>query len=72
MGSPNIYFRSGKPDKLLEYALSPTAFVKGTNSISVALNRTDPRLDATVSLKDLDIHVAYRLHRHFEQEPLEY
>ena len=57
---------------ILEYALSPTAFVKGTNSISVALNRTDPRLDATVSLKDLDIHVAYRLHRHFEQEPLEY
>lgn len=57
---------------ILEYQLDPDMLKKGQNMVSVSLDRQDPKLNSTVSLHDLDIHIQYRLHRHFERETIEY
>ena len=57
---------------ILEYPLAPEALRKGVNTVSVTLGKRDPKLDSAVGLHDLDIHIEYRLHRHFERHTIEY
>jgi len=46
--------------------------ISGINSIKVALVQRDPKLKLPLELRDIDCNVEYRLHRHFETNPVEY
>ena len=58
---------------IFEYHLSPEFLPKrGANTVKVSLLRRDPMLDLPLDVLDVDCMVRYRLHRHFEEKPLDY
>jgi hypothetical protein len=58
---------------IFEYILSPEHYPKaGRNRVKVTLLKRDPKLNLPFELYDVDCSIQYRLHRHFEEEPIEY
>ena len=58
---------------VLEYLLPPVWYPKpGMSHVTVRLVRRDPKLTLPVELYDLDCAIEYRLHRHFQAEPVSY
>jgi hypothetical protein len=67
MGAVNPY------GYVYEYLLTPEYYPKrGHNRIKVTLVQRDPKLKLPFEVYDLDCSIKYRLHRHFEDEPIEY
>ena len=58
---------------IFEFTL-PSKFypVSGMNGIKVTLLERDPRLNLPLELRDIDCNLQYRLHRHFELNPVDY
>ncbi len=58
---------------IYEYTLTPDQYPKpGDNAVRVTLVKRDPKLQIPFGVYDVDCSIEYRLHRHFEQHPLEY
>lgn len=56
-----------------EYNLAPAYYPKrGRNTVQVTLVKKDPGIDLPFEIFDVDCQVRYRLHRHFEQDPVLY
>ena len=56
-----------------DYHLGPEHFPKkGRNLVEVKLLKRDPDVDFDPSVLRVDCKIEYRLHRHFEQRPIEY
>ena len=56
-----------------DYYLSPDYFPKqGLNKVTVVLLKRDPNVTFKMDLYDVDCSIKYRLHRHFEDKPIEY
>lgn len=67
MGAVNPY------GYVFDYRLRPQHFPKhGRNTVKVALLKRDAKLKAPFEVYDIDFSIRYRLHRHFEREPIEY
>lgn len=58
---------------IFEFTL-PAKFypVSGMNGIRVTLLQRDPKLKLPLELRDIDCNLDYRLHRHFEANPVDY
>jgi hypothetical protein len=58
---------------IFEYRLPVEYFPKrGRNVVRVELVKRDPHMKPPVEVYDVDCAIAYQLHRHFEQEPIDY
>lgn len=58
---------------IYEYLLPPEHHPKrGDNRIKVTLAKRDPKMKAPFEVFDVDCSIDYRLHRHFEKQPIEY
>ena len=58
---------------IYEYLLTPSYYPKrGDNRIKIKLVKRDPKLKLPFEIHDVDCSITYRLHRHFEREPIEY
>ena len=58
---------------IFEYALPADQYPKqGYNEVALTLVRKDPDIDFSFELFDVDCLIEYRLHRHFENRPIEY
>lgn len=58
---------------IFEYDLPPEYYLKrGYNAVQVTLIKKDPDIDIPFEIHDVDCSITYRLHRHFEREPMEY
>lgn len=58
---------------IYEYLLTPELYPKaGDNVVKVTLAKRDPKLRIPFEVYDVDCSIEYRLHRHFEQRPIEY
>ena len=44
----------------------------GDNNVKVTLLKHDPNIDTRIELYDVDCAVNYRMHRHFQQPPIDY
>ena len=56
-----------------DYHLSPEHDLRhGRNFLKVTLLKKDPDIAANLSLLNVDCKIEYRLHRNFEQRPIEY
>lgn len=56
-----------------DYHLGPDLFPKrGRNRVKVTLLKRDPDIALKLSVYDVDCSIEYRLHRHFERQPIEY
>ena len=56
-----------------DYHLTPDYFPKqGLNQVTVVLLKRDPNVTFKMDLYDVDCSIKYRLHRHFEDKPIEY
>ncbi len=56
-----------------DYHLGPEFTPKrGRNTLKVKVLKRDPDIAGNLSLINVDCKIAYRLHRHFEQRPIEY
>ena len=56
-----------------EFTLTPEYYpVRGDNRVKVTLVARDPKQKLPFEVYDVDCAVAYRLHRHFELEPIDY
>lgn len=56
-----------------EYELTPEYYPRrGRNSVQVTLVKKDPDLDLPFEIFDVNCSIRYRLHRHFERQPVEY
>ena len=65
--------RVGPYGYILEYQLPQEFFPKpGRNQVKVALLERDPMLGLPFEVYDVDCSIQYRLHRHFEPDPIEY
>ena len=75
----DLHFRVIKPGAigpygyLFEYLLTPEFYPQpGENKVNITLVKQDPKLKSSVGVYDVDCSIDYLLHRHFEQEPIEY
>lgn len=67
MGAVNPY------GYVYEYQLTPDLYPKrGDNQVKVTLVKRDPKLKLPFDVYDVDCSIDYRLHRHFEETPIEY
>ena len=58
---------------VLEYALPPEQYpLLGENTLLVTLIKRDPKIRAAVAAYDVDLHIAYRRHRHFQSQPIRF
>jgi hypothetical protein len=58
---------------VLEYDLPRAQYpVRGSNSVVVTLRKRDPKISATLEVYDIDLHIAYRRHRHFQKQPIRF
>ena len=58
---------------VLEYALPPEQYpLLGENALLVTLIKRDPKIRAAVAAYDVDLHIAYRRHRHFQSQPIHF
>ena len=58
---------------ILEYELPPRRHPqRGENTVEVTLVKRDPKISAVVEVYDVDLHIAYRRHRHFQSEPIRF
>ena len=58
---------------IYDYHLTPQYFPRpGHNTVKVTLANRDPNIDARIDVYDIDYVIQYRLHRHFEQVPIDY
>ncbi len=58
---------------IYEYPLTPELYPQaGDNVVRVTLAKRDPKVRIPFAVHDVDCSIEYRLHRHFEQRPLEY
>ena len=58
---------------IFDYSLSPEHYPKpGRNRVKVTLLRRDPKLNLPFEVYDVDCSIQYRLHRHFEENPIKY
>jgi hypothetical protein len=58
---------------VFDYRLRPEDFPKqGRNVVKVTLVKRDAKLKLPFDVYDIDLSIRYRLHRHFEQAPIEY
>lgn len=58
---------------VFDYRLRPEDFPKhGRNAVKVTLVKRDAMLKVPLEVYDLDFSMRYRLHRHFEREPIQY
>jgi hypothetical protein len=58
---------------VLEYELPPEHYPKqGENTVAVNLVKRDPKISAAVEVYDVDLHIAYRRHRHFQTNPIRF
>ena len=56
-----------------EYLLTPELHPKrGDNRVKVTLVKRDPKQKLPFEVYDVDCSIDYRLHRHFEERPIEY
>jgi hypothetical protein len=56
-----------------DYHLGPDHYPKrGRNVLKVTLLRRDPEIIGNLSLLNVDCRIEYRLHRSFEEAPIEY
>ena len=56
-----------------DYLLTPEYYPKhGHNTLNVTLVRSDPNADWTFDLVAVDCAIEYRVHRHFQREPISY
>lgn len=56
-----------------DYQLNSKLFpLQGRNRVKVTLLKRDPNISLKLSVYDVDCFIEYRLHRHFEREPIEY
>ena len=58
---------------IMDYHLPPEHYPKkGKNQVAITLTKKDPKIQATIDVIDVDCSIEYRLHRHFEESPIEY
>ena len=58
---------------IMDYHLPPEHYPKkGKNHVAITLTKKDPRIKGTIDVIDVDCSIEYRLHRHFEESPIEY
>ena len=58
---------------IYEYLLKPEVYPKsGDNVVKVTLVKRDPKLRIPFEVHEVDCAIDYRLHRHFERNPIEY
>ena len=58
---------------IFEYALTPEYYPRqGHNAVRVTLVRKDPNIEVPFEVCDIGCLIDYRLHRNFEQQPIEY
>ena len=59
--------------QIYQFLLPPEHYPRrGVNVVTVTLLRKDPEVDMAFTLADVDCSIQYRLHRHFDDHPIEY
>ena len=73
VGPPSSSHSLGTYGYAYDYHLGPEHFPrKGRNLVKVKLLKRDPDVAFEPSVARVDCKIEYRLHRHFEQRPIEY
>ena len=58
---------------IYEFALTPEFFPKqGENVVAVTLVKKDPDIDVEMGVYDVDCPIRYRVHRNFNEQPIDY